>query len=505
MRRLARAFGVALLASSSCSDRPSAPPLPAALIVVDTDLPAPLVASRLRVDLYAEDGTWFDSSDIARPSAADWPASFGVYTEDESRERLVWVRLRIHPEGRTTDYRGERFRDWTAPFDTRGGDGNPRLMKDGKDVTPPTEPQPLATVDRLVLVRLKPEKRGRARILLHGACIGTMPRLGDAGVPVVGVSETCTESEKGRQVVTETPLEEGDLTTPKESAQGTWLAEPCLPAKPDSRYVCVPGGATILGSAENTPFVTQKSGILDSIPVRVFGLHRFWIDRNEMSVARYRSLVASGRAATITGVIVNDGPLTGLQQPGTCTWSRNPLEREDFAMTCIEWKRALTTCNAIGGDLPTEAQWEHVATLAGYPSKVSYPWGDDPPGCQRAVYGRKPEPDVGAACGDLGLGPHAIASGPGANDVSSLGIVGLAGGVQEYTRDDYVPFTAGCWRDTSIVDPGCSSASPSQLSVRGATWSSPMLRMSFRIGAPAIPSTDDVGFRCVYKNDPEAP
>jgi len=151
---------VAFALVGACSDRPSAPPLPEVLVVVDTDLPSPLVASRLRVDLYTEDGTWFDSSDVARPSPNDWPASFGVYSEDDGKERVVKVRLRIYPDGYVRDYRGERFAPWTAPFTPPVGDGTPRLSKDDKDVTPRTEPQPLVTVDRLFALRLSPGNAG---------------------------------------------------------------------------------------------------------------------------------------------------------------------------------------------------------------------------------------------------------------------------------------------------------------------------------------------------------
>jgi hypothetical protein len=48
------------LASGCASSAP--PPLPEVLVVVDTDLPVPRVASRLRIDLYAEDGRWFASA-----------------------------------------------------------------------------------------------------------------------------------------------------------------------------------------------------------------------------------------------------------------------------------------------------------------------------------------------------------------------------------------------------------------------------------------------------------
>src|SRR3954469_17137162 len=85
-----------------------------ALIVVDTDLPVPQLVGRLRVDLHAPDGTWFESRDIARPDPRDWPVSFSVYSDDPLDDKLVSIRLRAYPEGHVRDYRGERFRERPA-------------------------------------------------------------------------------------------------------------------------------------------------------------------------------------------------------------------------------------------------------------------------------------------------------------------------------------------------------------------------------------------------------
>src|SRR5688572_1979289 len=137
MRRALVAVGC--VAGCSALER-EAPPLPEVLVVVDTNLPAPLVAGRLRVDLYTEEGTWFDSSDFGRPVPRDWPASFSVYSADESRARKVWVRLRAYPEGAVDVY--------------DHGTDRPRLVRDGLDATPAVEPSPRLTVDRVVLVTL---------------------------------------------------------------------------------------------------------------------------------------------------------------------------------------------------------------------------------------------------------------------------------------------------------------------------------------------------------------
>jgi hypothetical protein len=78
------------------------------VLSIDTDLDVPRLPARLRIDLFHEDGSWFESRDFARPDPRDWPMTFGVYSSDESRPRDVLVRLRAYPEGRVRDYFGER-------------------------------------------------------------------------------------------------------------------------------------------------------------------------------------------------------------------------------------------------------------------------------------------------------------------------------------------------------------------------------------------------------------
>jgi hypothetical protein len=363
---------VALACVAGCSAfEREAPPLPEALVVVDTNLPVPLVAGRLRVDLYTEDGTWFDSSDFGRPDPRDWPASFSVYSSDESRARSVFVRLRAYPEGAVDAY--------------DSGTARPRIVRDGIDVTPKTEPSPRMTVDRLVLVNLAPQRRGRARVVLDGACAGTPAVLGEDDRPQIGRAESCVATEKTREIVEVTALED-DMSRPTDTKAGTWLVKPCPAPNDTEPRVCVPGGATILGSRENTDFITSNELALDSNPPHVFGLSPFFIDRHELTVGELLALVDSGYSGALP--LTYDGELgqpTTANKTVGCTFSFNTKGRDDYPVTCTGYRAARAICQYKGGDLPTEAQWEHVATIAGHRTKVRYPWGNDLPTCDRAV------------------------------------------------------------------------------------------------------------------------
>lgn len=492
-RRAAPALA-ATVALAGCGKVAEAPALPEVLVVVDTNLPVPLVAARLRVDLYAEDGTWFESSDFGRPDRRDWPASFGVFSDDESRERLVWVRLRAYPEGAVDSYEGERFRDIATPFERVDATDRPRLARAGNDVTPATEPSPLVTVDRLVLVRLVPGSRGRVRVLLDGACAGTMVRMGPDGTPVLGDTESCVATEKTREPVTVAEVDT-DLTTPTASAVGTWLTGACPPASDTGERVCVPGGATILGSRENSDFMAGALAQLDSAPPRVFGLSPFFVDRDELTVAGLSALVEQGYAGALP--LSYDGKLaqpTTTDKLAGCTWSLSAKGRDDYPVTCASFRAARAICQFRGGDLLTEAQWEHVATVAGHRQKVRYPWGQELPTCERAIWGRVALGTAKAECRG-GAGPRLLSEAEA--DVSPLGVRDLFGSVSEWVLDDAAPFASDAWADASIVDPRAVTGAARRL-YRGNSWMTGAQRPIFRLSPLDDEGYAPLGIRCAY-------
>lgn len=489
-------WGLALgCAAVACNGREQLPPLPEVLVVVDTDLPVPLVASRLRIDLYGEDGAWFDSNDIARPSPSEWPASFSVYSDDESRPRNVWVRLRAYPEGRQTDYRGERFRGWDAPFAEPAGDGNPRLVKDGVDVTPTSEPPHLLTVDRLLLVTLTPGTKGRVAVVLRGACVGTMSRLGDRGLPGAG-AETCIDTEKTLAPVVAIPAA-GDTSPPAPTLAGSFERDPCRPEETTEDRVCIDGGATLFGTNSVTEYAPGVSRTAPPTPARVFALKKFYVDRNEVTVGEYRAKIGPGFRGPLPAP--NEGPLRpdDTTDPNAkCTWSDVKRDREGYPLNCIEWDSAQIYCRRKGGELLTEVQWEHLSTVASRATKTRYPSGDLPPTCDAVVHGRVAAGIQGVDCSKLGVGPQPYAQSAG--DVSPSGVVALEGSVSEWVDGTPDPYTAPCWRDAPLVDPKCLTAADDNRVIRGASWSTPPVRGTFRFFNAFDDPGAAVGFRCAY-------
>jgi formylglycine-generating enzyme required for sulfatase activity len=467
--RLALALALLVLVLPACVAR-DLPPLGEAVVVVDTDLPVPRVASALRVDTYTTDGTWLESRDIALRDPRDWPASFSVQAADDTRDRDVVIRVRVH---------GERMRDVVS---------GARLVVDGRDVTPPSEPEPSLTVDRLLLVRLRPGERGRAAIVARAACAGTAARLDPSALA------TCIEGEGALAGVGLASLDP-ELSTPSASLVGTAARTPCATAaRQDPTRVCVEGGAFVLG-ADDVQVVPDPA--LPPTPERVTRVRTFAIDLDEVTVARFRD-------ATTRGLVPPDAPGVtegelGTTPETTCAFSAAPRGREDFAMSCVTWRTARAYCTFVGGDLPSEAQWEYAATSASRAGKTTFPWGDDPPDCARAVYGRLALAGLPGGCEkQAGTGPRSLlAAGmpvaPG--DLSAARVRGLGGGVAEWTRDAPAAYGAPCWQG---IDPSCSDPSNDAHVVRGGAWASPAINVRSTARLASRKATSFIGFRCVY-------
>lgn len=630
-----------------------------ALFVVDTDLPVSL-AGRLRVDVYSEEGAWLDARDIGRSDPRDWPASFSVFSDDDTRPRRALVRLRAYPEGAVRPYAGEippattpytpphvatsiddlcanapilpigarvTLRQGTDPvtqhlpkgacaepalagavaarveiatagayrfsvadsdpyanitalslrasckdpqtqtachrvvapngvqspghfarFDAKLEAGTywllstgvlpgwsadttlevmpldaplppvapepparpatPRLVDHGVDRTPRTEPAPEAAVERLVLVELAPGVRGTVRVTLRGACAGTQAVLGPAGVVDPKSGATCVDTERVRVPLSPVPLDP-EISRAAPSAQGTFTREePCAPDASTGARVCIPGGVFLFGSAE-------LSIVLPSSPQRIAVMPRFWIDRHEYTVARLRSALARGLQLRERELWSRDAPMPTKIDPASsrfddfCTWSRTPMGREDYPLSCITWRFAREACRFDGGDLPTEAEWEYTAIAAGRRFKSTFPWGEGDDACRWGVFGRFPiEYGGGVSCPGTTLGPAPVAASDTTNDLTPQGVAGLGGSVAEWTLDAAGALDGPCWRDAGLVSPRCDEPHAPQRTARGSSWSSGPSAAVLRTRVPAaIPGMDagfnpadpSIGFRCVYK------
>jgi formylglycine-generating enzyme required for sulfatase activity len=493
MRRLAF-----FLLAISCKTAPQ--PYGEALVVVDTDLPGDALSARLRVDTYAADGTWIDSRDISRRTRDAWPTSFSVYETDETKSRPIRVRLRLYPEGLVRDYRGEVFVDRPqtgAPGDAvpfPAGDGNPRLVSNGVDVTPSTEPRPEITVDRLLVLELVPGHRVSVTAKLAGSCVGTMADMAHA--------TTCIDTPNARVDAAVRDASDS-LETPQATAFATYgLEPPCDVAPRGDEEVCVRGGPFVLGD-EQSFGSGDEYGSLRGFPERFGVVRTMLFDKYEVTVGRWRAAVAKGFAPPFP-VGTTNAPLPKspqqAEQGNFCTYSDAPApggeDREQFPMNCVRWDSARAFCRFIGSDLPTEAEWEHAAAAGGRANKTLFPWGDDFPTCDGVVFARDGETGSSGFCVKNGYGPAKVDVTP-TRDVTPDGVFGFAGSMIEHVLDSAAPFESVCWARADPRDLRCVIDGSDTHVIRGGSWQTLPSAMTVRFPQPlSAGNVFDLGFRC---------
>jgi len=382
----------------------------------------------------------------------------------------------------------------------------PRLFQNGSDATPKDEPQPSLAIDRLVRLRVTAGKKQLAKLTLSARCTGTMAKLSAAGSfadLAPSGAETCLDREGERQPLDDEPLVPF-TALPQSSVVGQHgFDQPCGPTARSAQAVCIPGGAFVLG----VPLPSSTVG-------RFAAVHRFWMDRTEVTVGRWRAAVSRGFVAPAASPRINDEPYSidpAAPAGSACPYSSEPFagagDRERYPVTCVTWYDARAFCQFEGGDLPSEAQWEYAASRAGRSQTTIYPWGDGDGAvaCDQAVFARF---DFSGeyTCGDRSAGLVGVDDVAYQNDVTPLGVQGLAGGANEWVLDAWAEtFDGGCWANATIDDPLCWQAEALLRTIRGgsALGAAEELFLGKRhfaeplgAGGNGLPS---VGLRCVYQ------
>ena len=222
----------------------------------------------------------------------------------------------------------------------------------------------------------------------------------------------------------------------------------------DSGRVEVPAGTVEMGCDAAAPGCPA-----DAQPARQVTIAAFAIDTTEVTEAAYAECVAAAAC--------------------TAPDDFNPGSRPDAPVRGVAWADAADYCRFRGARLPTEAEWERAAR--GDDGR-RYPWGDDPPGCDRARLAGCASPD-----GPVDTGTLAGQSPFGARD--------LLGNVAEWVADWYQSDYYSSAPDANPSGPG----SGGERVRRGGSYLDAAADVSAWSRAHANPlhRDPDVGFRCV--------
>lgn len=250
--------------------------------------------------------------------------------------------------------------------------------------------------------------------------------------------------------------------------------------KDGAAQVLIPALTFAMGAAESDEMAAE-----DERPSHQVSIDSFYMDQYEVTVAQYAAFLNE------------NGGYVSQCNGFTCLWTSFETLRSyltddvdgyvaragfaDYPINNVSWHGANAYCAWAGGRLPTEAEWE--AAARGDDGRL-YPWGDEAPDGEHAVFG--------TTFADLGP-VTAVADG-----ASPFKVYGMAGSVWEWVADEYDaayyasspvqnPFNASEFRGRDrVLRGGGYDSPPEALRVNGRASESPTLYQNI----PAI------GFRC---------
>jgi formylglycine-generating enzyme required for sulfatase activity/serine/threonine protein kinase len=254
--------------------------------------------------------------------------------------------------------------------------------------------------------------------------------------------------------------------------------------------VPIPGGEFFMGNDEGLP--PEK-------PSHSVTLSPYCIDKYEVTVASYLKCSEVGKCKRAGSA--NDWD--GITAKDRATFDplcngREPEERANHPINCVDWAMADRFCRETGKRLPTEAEWEFAARG---PDGRKFPWGDDDPtaadlnacGSECAAWGEKNHVDEKPMyAADDGF-PTTAPVGSFPKGASRYGVEDVVGNVWEWVADWYAPYT-----DREQANPRGPATGEERI-IRGGSWNgsyAAWVRPSFRFESDANQRSYGIGFRC---------
>lgn len=204
----------------------------------------------------------------------------------------------------------------------------------------------------------------------------------------------------------------------------------------------------------------------DEKPERTVYLDAYWIDKYEVSNGQYEACVATG----------------GCTSPNESrSFFRSSYygnsEYDNYPVIQVDWNQAVSYCEWVRGDLPTEAQWEKAARG---PNGNKYPWGNEEPDSSYANYNDNIGDTTEVGSYEKGASPY--------------GAMDMAGNVMEWVSDWYDDYDAN---DTN--NPEGPSDTKYFRVLRGGGWSNGNWSIRTALRGVSNPSARVyyAGFRCV--------
>lgn len=272
---------------------------------------------------------------------------------------------------------------------------------------------------------------------------------------------------------TATPTDTPTATPTQVQSQVVPTATPTATPTPTATInpaeeILIPAGTFQMGCDATNPAETCNPS---EQPLHSVTLNAFFIDKYEVTNARYKACVDAGRCK----LPENLNSATHAPYYGVPAFADYPVIR-------VTWTEARDFCERQGKRLPTEAEWERVAR--GNTDTRVYPWANATPDCLKLNYAGP----AGACVGDTArIGSYPAGASPD-------GAMDMAGNVWEWVND---------WHqvDYYTVSPASNPQGPAtgtERAVRGGSFLYPngFVRTAYRDHDLPFIADNDTGFRC---------
>jgi formylglycine-generating enzyme required for sulfatase activity len=255
----------------------------------------------------------------------------------------------------------------------------------------------------------------------------------------------------------------------QEGSRGTSAV---APQKIVSAWIVVPAGEFWMGRTRL--YLMDEIGWnlrerMDDRPVHRVELDAFAIGAHEVTNAEYAAHVKA----------------TGGEPPFHWGGAAPPAGKERHPVYNVSWFEAAKYCQAGGGRLPTEAEWERAAR--GGVADLDYPWGND---FADAAAGTTPparRAHSGSSTGPVAVGSFAP---------NGFGLYDVVGNMWEWTSDWY---DLHYYSQSPVKNPTGPPAGLYRV-IRGGSWADTetrLLTVYYRNFTEPETAQPTIGFRCV--------